>query len=271
MYKLKTLAIASILSQAVIEGSTGAAATDAVAAATPKLGTETAVEMKFQFRVDKLRDDDGKVIGNRMVTLRDEHGNPLLDDKGNEKKIKGKHPDIVAPIPVPTTEELIAFLQAGGKEAELVHEAVREMAFNAAKNQINNLRDEKGLEAIITPQDLDLNQLSFTAIANAPKSTRSRELFSEEDLTAFLEDYHNTMVQKANYEEKRVKLAVTHFKSKLIRLKNDKEALRKLGDLLDLWATKTEALEDHVPVYDYLKQRIEKYIEAEEKNFSESL
>lgn len=230
------------------------AAADTVAGGTavavPEIptGFKTSAEFNFFFRTDKIRDNEGKVIGNGR-----------------------KHPDVKAVLPVPTYEQMIAFLQSGGKEAELMLEALVDQIDRAARQQINEYREEKGLDVDFTPTMFDLDKLTVTAIANTPRGERGGPAISDEDWTAFLEDYKQVMVNVVGYEAKKVDLALMHFKVQLRRIKNDKAAVQKLLDLLNVWASKSENLEDHTACYEDLSKRAAKYLKAEEKNVSEAL
>lgn len=223
-------------------------ATNETTASDATTGTSTSREFNFYFRTDKVRDDEGKVIGTGR-----------------------KHPDVKAVLPIPTYEDIIEFLQSGGKEAELILDALVNEIDRAARLQINDWRENSGLDANFTATAFDLSKLSVTAIANTPKGERGGATISDEDWTAFLDDYHHVMVQVVGYDEKKVKLAMMHFKVQLRRIKNDKAAVQKLLDLLNIWASKTEGLEDHVACYEDLTKRAAKYLKAEEKNVSAAL
>jgi hypothetical protein len=203
--------------------------------------------MKFNFRTEKIRDDDGNVIGTGR-----------------------KHPEVIAPLPVPTTEQLVELLQSGGAVSELIHDAIRAVIFDAGKMQINAWREANPDDATFTASNFNLQGLTLEAIATMPKGDRKSSAISDEDWTAFLNDYHHVMVNIIGYEEKRVKLAMTHFKVQLRRIKSDKAAVQKLQDLLNLWASKTEALDDHVSCYDDLNKRAVKYINATDVNKAEA-
>lgn len=220
----------------------------ATAAVEIPIGSKTNQEFNFFFRTDKIRDNEGKVIGNGR-----------------------KHPDVKAVLPVPTYEQMIGFLQQGGKEAELMLEALISEIERAARQQINDFREEKGLDVDFTPTVFDLSKLTVTAIANTPRGERGGPAISDEDWTAFLEDYKHVMVDIVGYEAKKVDLALMHFKVQLRRIKNDKAAVQKLLDLLNVWASKSENLEDHTACYEDLSKRAAKYLKAEEKNVSEAL
>lgn len=222
--------------------------TNTVVPATVAAGTATSASFSFHFRTDKIRDDDGKVIGTGR-----------------------KHPSIEAVLPIPTYNNLIEQLQAGGKEAEMILDSVQAMIDAAARQQINDWRETNGLDKDFPVTSFDLGKLTLTAIANTPKADRASAAISDEDWTGFLDDYTNVMVQVVGYDAKKVKLHVTHLKVQLRRVKNDKASIGKLLEFLNIWAAKTEALDDHVDCYKDLIKRANKYLKAEEKDLSSAL
>ena len=223
--------------------------TENTAAPAPlPFGKTTTQAFSFHFRTDKLRDDEGKVIGTGR-----------------------KHPSVEAVLPIPTFNQLIEHLQAGGKEAELILDGVVQLIDAAAREQINNWRESNGLDKDFTATAFDLGKLSLTAIANTPKAERAGAAISDEDWTAFLADYTHVMTQIVGYDANKVKLHVTHLKVKLARMKNDKPSVKKMLEFLNVWAAKTEAMDDHVSCYEELVKRATKYLNAEEKELANAL
>jgi len=226
--------------------------TPANTTATPPVvvpvGTATSMQFNYFFKTDKVRDDEGKVIGTGR-----------------------KHPDVKAVLPIPTFAELAAHLKDGGKEAELILEAVTGMIDGAGRAQIQDWRENNPTDATFTATNFDLTKLTLTSIAATPRGERGGAAISDEDWTAMLDDYHHVMTQVVGYEEKKVKLAILHFKVQLRRIKNDKPAVQKLLDLLNVWASKTENLEDHTACYEDLTKRAAKYLKQEKKNVAEAL
>lgn len=211
------------------------------------LGQATSALFSFFFKTDKIRDNDGKVIGNGR-----------------------KHPDVKTVLPVPTFVELLAALEAGGKTAELILELVTGAIDTAARGQINDWRETNGLEKDFTPTAFDISKLSLEAIANTPRSERGGPAFSEDEVTGFLDDYSSVMVNAVGYDAKKVALHVSHFKTQFRRIKNDKQAVGKLYELLQMWLTKTEAADEYAAIYQDLEKRANRYMKAEDKNLAEA-
>lgn len=253
--KLKLSAFAAACLMASVGESSGGggfapegATTEATKPEVIPTGFAPSKEIGFFFRTDKVRDDEGKVIATGR-----------------------KHPDVKAVLPIPTYADMIIALQEGGKQAELLLDAAISEIERAARLQINDWRETNGLDKDFTVTNFDLSKLSLEAIANTPKGERGGPSISDDDWTAFLDDYKHVMVNVVGYEEKKVNLAMMHFKVQLRRIKNDKAAVQKLLDLLNIWASKSEALDDYMACYEDLSKRAARYLKAEEKDVSSAL
>lgn len=248
MSNFNRLLASCVLMAAVGDDASAGGNTATTTPAPLMLGKATSWEFAFHFRTDKIRDDEGKVIGTGR-----------------------KHPEVKAPLPVPTFSQLIEYLQAGGKEAELILDCVMQQIDSAARQQINEWRETNGLDKDFTATAFDLGKLTLTAIASTDKGDRAGAAISDEDWTAFLADYTHVMTNSVGYDAAKVKLHVTHLKVQLRRVKNDKASVTKLLEFLNIWAAKTEALDDHVACYDDLVKRANKYLKAEERNLAGAL
>lgn len=204
-------------------------------------------EVSFHFKKEKIKDTAGKVIG-------------------EGKKL----PSIKASLPVPSAEGILTIVQAGGKELELLQDAMSDIIFSQARGQINELR-EKGTDVEIKPDALDTSKLSWSFIANLPKSERRGLGISDEDWDAFFADYRAIMPKATGKDEDRIEKHVAIYKRKFATVRNDKKALGVLNEMLALWAANTGAMEDHETVYDYLKKRVEVLLQEEEKVLAEAL
>lgn len=199
-------------------------------------------EFSFHFRTEKLRDEVGGIIG-------------------EGKKL----PTIKAILPVPSDEDLINFIAANGKEAQFLRDVVSEAIETAARGQINEYREDNKNVEVITADVLDLSKLTFSAIANTPKKDRAAPEIPEEVFNTFFEDYKTVMVASGK-EAVRVQKHIVLFKAQFRTCKFDKPALSVLRDSLNLYAAKTENMEDNAQVFELLLNKVEKYLKAEEKN-----
>ena len=204
-------------------------------------------EFSFHFRTEKIRNESGEAIG--------------------EGK---KMPTFKAILPVPDATQLLDFIASGGKELEFLNDVIYDAIQDAARAQINEYRENNPNAEALTADVLDLSKLTFTAIANMPKESRAKPEIPEELFNTFFEDYKNVMVA-AGKEPTRVAKHIVMFKSHFRTCKFDKAALGILKDNLNVWAAKTENMEDNKDVFEFLVNRADKYLKAEERNLVAAL
>jgi hypothetical protein len=94
--------------------------------------------------------------------------------------LETKRPTIETKIPVPSVEGIIAILEAGGKQLELLQEAVSDIVFQRAREILAD--DEKLTE-------LPIDQLGWEVIANLPQAERKGRGIPKEVWEEFSKDY----------------------------------------------------------------------------------
>lgn len=193
----------------------------------------------------------------------------LVDADGNEVGEGRKHPDVKAVLPVPTAEEVVQMLATGGPAAQLIMDSIQDTIFLAGRAQINAWR-EQNPEGTFTATNFDLEKLTLTAIALTPKKERGGWTPSEEELKAFIADYTNVMVHQIGYDPKKVGTHCKNFEKGLVKIKSEKPILAKVKELLTMWASKSEAIDEHSQTFDWFNARIDRWMKAEEKNTAEA-
>jgi hypothetical protein len=275
---LSGLAMAALQYETPTEANTGAGA--ATTDNTPQQDTSNIIngkEFKYFFKTPTIKDENGKEIG-----------------KGK------KHPDVKAVLPVPTPVDIINYLSHSGevdkvdtgeknkdgtpvikevptaaaKVARLIMEGVEDMVFQAGRAQINDWLEknqDKNPDAQFSPTLFDLSKVGLEYIATLERGQRGAWAPSEDDLKAFCEDYTMIFVNEINYDPKKVKVHCDQFEKGLAKLKNDKPAVKKMQEFLNVWATKTSNMEVNADTYEWLQNRAKKYLAAEEKNYADAL
>jgi hypothetical protein len=210
--------------------------------------------------------------------LKDSHGRPIKGEEG-----KGpKHPDVTLFAPVPTPEELIAYLAqystttpdgkktVEAKVADLILDNVYSAIFAAGKGQILEFREDNP-EATFTTSDFDLNKLTLEHIASQEKASRGAWAPSAEELESFCEDYAVVLLTEGNYEKRRVDLHCDLIKKGFAKIKRDEASLGKMQDFLTMYASRTENMGANADTYGWLLSRIEKYLASPEKTYADAL
>lgn len=204
-------------------------------------------EANYHFKKEKIKDAEGKTIG-------------------EGKKL----PSLKLGIPVPNAEGVLDIVQAGGKELELLLDAMFDVVYAQGRTIINAIRD-KAPDQEIKGEQVDRAQLLWSIIANIPKAARRGLGITEEDWDDFAADYRAIMPNVTGKDKDRIEKHIQIFKKKLTPVRNDKKALGVLAEMLQLWAAHTAAMEDNQEVYEYLKDRSATLMQEEEKVLAEAL
>jgi len=192
-------------------------------------------DYEFFFRAEKLKDVNGK-------------------DLGESKKM----PSFKCALPVPTPEELIAYLvNAEGNEAKLICDIVSDSIYQVARAQINDWREANKEATEVSPAAVDLDKLDFSVIANTPRETVGRQGVSDEAWAAFYDAYFQTMVA-AGEEKNRATTQVAVITNKFKSVK-DVKVLNRMQDKLNLFAASAgeEGLREHAKAFMLTLNRLE--------------
>lgn len=205
-------------------------------------------ESAFHFKKEKIKDSDGKVIG--------------------EGK---KHPSLKLQVQVPTDEGILAIIQNGGKQLELLRDVIRETMEGQARLRINDLKEKLKPEEELKAEQVNVSDITWDAIANMPKTDRRSLGLSQEDWDSFFADYRAIMPKVTGKDADRIEKHVQLFSKKFQPCRNDKKALSILKDVLTLWAANTSTMEENAEVYEYLSKRVDVLLSEEEKVLAEAL
>lgn len=228
--------------------ATDTSETTGAATAAPA-NTDPSVNMvvnKFHFKTEKLRDDKGNVIG--------------------EGK---KHPSVDLSLPIPTVSTLAKFLANPtqyAKEVELLLSTVTDQIYRIARMQINDFR-EANKDGTVTAAVLNYDKLSWTSIANMPKSERASSIPSDEEFTAFYESYMQTMPAALGKPPKNIENHILCFKDTFKKQRSQKDILDMFKNALTVYTAVAgeAAVEEHEDVITYYTNKLDKMLNASEK------
>jgi hypothetical protein len=198
---------------------------------------------KFNFKSRAIKDENGKEIGRTK-----------------------KQPSVEVDLPVMTAEDVIFTLQRGGKESDLILSSVSDIIYQAARGQFDEIIENFGdnSEQEVSASMLDFDKLTLEYVANLPPSQRGSSAITEEDWTAFFEDYLAVMVAATGKEEKRIKNHIDLFK-KPQKAKANKEVLQVLVDQLDIYLASSANLDDTGTCAVRIRGKFDKWISEPEK------
>lgn len=185
------------------------------------------------------------------------------DEFGN--KIEGtKRPSLELDLPVLSVEGIIKVMEVGGKELELLREAVNDVIVARARQIIND-------DEAITADSFPYAQLTWEAIANLPKAERRGGGISKETWAGFVADYIAIMPAAANKKIEAVQRAAKVFEKKFADVKTDKPVLKLLRDQLTIYINHSPNVEQFEECVSFLVNKANTLIEADSSNLLANL
>lgn len=181
----------------------------------------------------------------------DDEGNEVLDDEGKPvtQEVSVKRDTLEMPVPVPTVDGIIAIIEAGGKELELLLEVMGTEVKSELRTLLN--ADEKEeLDAANFPYD----KLTWPVLAARPKPERTGGGIAKEVWDGFAADYIKSMVEATGKEEARVKKAADLLVGKFLPVRTNHEVIDVLLEQLAIYAGTTNAA-TYASVIEYLTER----------------
>lgn len=223
---------------------------------------------KFSFRTaTKINAETGQP--EMEPDTKDASGNVLK--KGGE--VKWKRPTLEVNIPMLTKAGLITALQSGDKSMELALEQANEAILQRARSMIaTELEKNEGVE--LTPEVINLDELSFLKIAELPRGERGSGI-SKEDWQAFVDDYMLVMQSPEaialfpDHKPRSLDILKSHatlLAGKFNQVKSRKDVVTKMDNFLDVWAGASKSLEEFQAQYELLKAKAKAIMEGEDFN-----
>jgi hypothetical protein len=194
---------------------------------------------KFNFKKRTIKDENGQVIGEIA-----------------------KKPSIEVALPVLSTAGVIEALQLGGKEADVILDAVNFVFYQAARQQFDDvIENMTNPDDEVKAADLNFDKLQLSYLANLPPATRGGAAISEDEWNFFFSDYLSVMVAATGKEERRIANQIEHFK-KPNRCKANQAVLEVLVDQLSIYITKSANIEDTAQAAERLMGKFQSWIDA---------
>lgn len=169
-------------------------------------------------------------------------------------KLGNKRAPVELTLPVPTISGIVGILKAGGKELELLNDAIYSVIKSVAAEIVAEKSD-------VSQDNFPVGQVFWTAIANMPKAERAT--IPQEQWDGFAADYLAAMPGLTGKTADQVGLAVQIYLKKFTQVKTNKPILGKLKEQLALYM-ETPNAENFQDVLELLVRRVDTYLTAEE-------
>jgi hypothetical protein len=187
-----------------------------------------------------------------------------LDSEGKETGIESKRPSLEIPVPRPSVEGIIAILEAGGKQLDLLMEAVFEVPVSRARELINE--DEN-----LTADNFPYDKLTWEAIANLPKAERRGGGISKESWEEFAKDYIAVMPGVTGKTAEQVGNASKIFTNRFNSVKFQKPILKLLKAQLAIYTDNSPNAEQFTDVIEFLNNKADSLLSMDESQFAANL
>lgn len=147
---------------------------------------------------------------------------------------------------------------------QYVMDLVEDSVYGAAREQVNANEN-------ISQDALDEQKLSLSFLANMPKAERRGAGISKETWDDFKADYIEVMTKETNKPLDKVTLAAELFVNRLQKVKTLKPVLKALKNELAIWFQKTNNREEFAEVYEFLDEKADTFITADESDLLKKL
>ena len=151
-------------------------------------------------------------------------------------------------IPYPSVEGIVAILEAGGKQLELLQDAVESVITAAARDIIS---DDTSINASNFPMD----KITWEAIANMPKAQRRGGGIPKEVWEAFVTDYIEVMPDATGKTLEQVTNMAALFKNKLASIKTHELALKMVLEQLAIYVENSPNFEEYKECVEFLMNK----------------
>lgn len=177
--------------------------------------------------------------------------------KDKESGIETKRPTIELKLPIPSVEGIIAILEAGGKELELLQSAVADIVISQARSLLSDNEN-------MTAENFPIEQCLWNFIANIPDAEKRGRGIPKEVWEEFATDYIAVMPAITGKTSEQVALAAKLFLNKFQQVKTNKPVIGKLREQLAIYANNSSQAETFSDCIKFLDDKAKDLMEADE-------
>lgn len=157
------------------------------------------------------------------------------------------------PVPYPSVQGVVDILKAGGKQLELLMDAVESVITQQARSMISE-------DFSVNATNLDVNKLSWEYLANMPKAERSGGGIAKEVWEDFVADYIKTMPAATGRTLEQVTNASKYIQNKFNTIKTNASVLEFLVEQLTVYASNSKRAEEFIGCVEFLLDKAEKLL-----------
>ena len=171
--------------------------------------------------------------------------------------LETKRPSVELSLPIPSVEGIIEILETGGKQLDLLIEAVSDVITNRARELVNEKED-------ISQETFPMDELAWEKIANLPKAERRGGGISKETWEEFSKDYIAVMPAVTGKTAEQVGNAAKILLNKFNAVKTNKPVLKLLKAQIGLYASNSPNAETYTDCISFLVDKADALINMDE-------
>lgn len=173
------------------------------------------------------------------------------DDLGNKRET------IELKLPVPSVEGVVKILETGGKQLEMLLQAVGDVVASQARAILNE-------NTAMTAANFPMEQTTWEFIANMPESEKRGRGIAKEVWEEFAADYLAVMPGITGKTEEQVSLAAKLFLNKFQSVKTNKPVIKKLKEQLAIYTNGSPNAETYIDCVKFLDEKADTLLQADE-------
>lgn len=171
---------------------------------------------------------------------------------------------VVLAVPYPSVDGIVAILEAGGKQLELLQDAIEAVVNSQARDL---LYEDTALTAATFPVD----KVSWDFISNIPKAQRRGGGIPKEIWESFGQDYVEVMPEITGKTVEQIANAAKILVNKLASVKTNEPVLNLLVEQLGLYAAKSPNIEEYEECVAFLLNKADTFLNISEADLLANL
>jgi hypothetical protein len=156
-------------------------------------------------------------------------------------------------VPYPSIEGIVAIIEAGGNQLELLFDAMADVVNSQARDII---ADDTAINAANFPVD----KLAWKFIADLPKAQRRGGGIPKETWEEFVVDYIKVMPEATGKTKEQVTNMSKILLNKLAQVKTNEPVLNMVVEQLAIYADKSPNVEDYKECLEFLLKKADSFL-----------
>jgi hypothetical protein len=167
-------------------------------------------------------------------------------------------------MPYPSVEGIVGILEAGGKQLELLQEAIEKVINDAARELLYE-------DVTLTAGTFPTSKVSWNAISQQPKAQRRGGGIAKEIWEAFAQDYVDVMPSITNKTIEQVANAAKILMGKLAQVKTNEPVLQLLVGQLAVYADNSPNISEYMECVEFLLNKAETFLNVSDEELLANL